>query len=71
MGEKIITLAEGKFFNSEFEIELNAPSRTGQYQEIHIQSNNFRFEVNSKDFHTYAIAILVAERALKESKGIK
>jgi len=71
MGEKIKTLSKGKLLNAEFEIELNHPTIKGQDEQIHIQSNKFRFELDKKDFIKYALSILVAEKNLKNLKGIK
>ena len=71
MGEKIKTLSAGSFLNSEFEIELNHPPLSGKDQQIHIQSNKFRFEMDKKDYIKYALSILVAEKNLKKMKDIK
>jgi hypothetical protein len=71
MGEKIKTLSRGKLLNAYFEIELNHPSSSGQDEQIHIQSNKFRFEMDKKDYIKYALSILVAEKNLKNLKGIK
>ena len=70
MGEKIKKLSEGKILNSEFEIELNRPSSFSQNEQIHIQSEKFRFELDKTDFVKYALSILVAERNLKNLKNI-
>jgi len=48
MGEKIKTLSKGKLLNADFEIELNHPPSSGQDQQIHIQSDKFRFEINNQ-----------------------
>ena len=71
MGEKIKTLSKGKLLNTDFEIELNHPPSSGQDQQIHIQSEKFRFEMDKKDYIKYALSILVAEKSLKNLKGIK
>ncbi len=71
MGEKIKTLSRGKLLNTDFEIELNHPTIIGQDQQIHIQSDKFRFEMDKKDYIQYALSILVAEKNLKSLKGIK
>jgi len=70
MGEKIKTLSKGKLLNTGFEIELNHPSSSGQDQQIHIQSDKFRFEMDRKDYLNYALSILVAEKNLKTLKKI-
>ena len=70
MGEKIKTLAKGKILNHKIEIELNHPLQKGQDQQIHIQANNYRFEMDKKEFIKYALSILIAEKNLKNMKGI-
>ena len=71
MGEKIKTLAKVKLLNKDFEIELNHPPIAGTDEQIHIQSDNFRFEIDKKDYIKYAISILVAEKNLKKMKGLE
>ena len=71
MGEKIKTLSRGKLLNSDFEIELNHPPLSGQDEQIHVQSDKFRFEMDKKDYLKYALAILVAEKNLKNLKRLK
>jgi hypothetical protein len=68
MGEKIDTLAVGKFHNQEIEIELNLPSGKGKSREVHIQTANGRFELVEKEFIQYASSILVAAIHLKVLK---
>lgn len=70
MGEKISTLAYGRALNSDFEIELNHPTIAGQDQQVHIQTGNFRFEMNKSDYIRYSMAILLAEKNLKKIKRI-
>lgn len=71
MGEIIKKLADGKLLGANIEIELNHPPASGQEQQIHIQSNKFRFEMDRSNFLKFATSILVAEKSLKYSKGIK
>jgi hypothetical protein len=71
MGEKIEVLSKGKILNSIFEIELNHPVVRGQDNQIHVQSNDVRLEIDEKDFLKYAFSILVAEKNLKNMKKIK
>ncbi|MCF6775584.1 hypothetical protein L3V83_03240 [Thiotrichales bacterium 19X7-9] len=71
MGEKIKTLSKGRLLNTNFEVELNHPTISGQDQQVHIQSNKFRFEMDKKDYVKYALSLLVAEKNLKHLKGIK
>jgi len=71
MGEKIKTLSKGKILSTSFEIELNHPPVSGQDQQVHIQSEKFRFEMDQKDYIQYALSVLVAEKNLKMLKGIK
>jgi hypothetical protein len=71
MGEIIKRLAKGKLLDSNIEIELNHPPAAGQDQQIHIQSEKFRFEMDKKDYLKFATSILVAAKNLKHSKGIE
>lgn len=71
MGEKIKTLSRGKLLNTDFEIELNHPPSSGKDEQIHIQSDKFRFEMDKKDYLKYALSVLVAEKNLKNLKGLK
>ena len=71
MGEKIKTLSKGKIFNSEYEIELNDPPSINKGRQVHIQSNNLRFEINEKEFIKFALTVLLAEKNLKTLKNIK
>lgn len=68
MGEKIKTLTKGRLLDKEFEIELNHPTVIGKEQQIHIQSNKFRFELEKSDYIKLAFSILVAEKNLKNLK---
>lgn len=70
MGEKIMTLARGELLNVECEIELNHATVPGQDQQVHIQTSKFRFEMDRKDYLRYALAVLVAERNLRNIKGL-
>lgn len=71
MGEKIKTLSKGKLLKNDFEIELNHPPVAGADEQVHIQSNKFRFEMDKKDYIKYAISILVAEKNLRKMKGLE
>jgi hypothetical protein len=71
MGEKIMTLSKGVIFKSEYEIELNSPPSINKDRQIHIQSSNFRFEINEKEFIKFALTVLLAEKNLKTLKNIK
>jgi hypothetical protein len=71
MGEKIKILSKGKLLNTDFEIELNHPPSKGQGQQIHLQAEKFRYEMDKKDYIKYALSILVAEKNLKTIKNLK
>lgn len=71
MGEKIKTLSAGQFLDKEIEIELNHPTVAGSDDQVHIQSDKFRFEMDKKDFIGYALSILAAEKNLKKIKGLE
>jgi len=71
VGEKIKTLSRGKLLAGEFEVELNHPPSSGCDQQIHIQSDKFRVEIDKKDYLKYALSVLVAEKNLKNLKDLK
>lgn len=71
MGEKIKILSKGKISKNNFEIELNSPISSGQDEQIHIQSNKVRFEMDKKDYIKYGLSILVAAKNLKILKRLK
>jgi len=70
MGEKIKTLSKGKLIGADFEVELNHSPGAELDEQIHIQSDKFRFEIYKKDYLKYALSVLVAERNLKNLKDI-
>lgn len=71
MGEKIKTLAEGKLFGSDFEIELNHHPSGDCERYIHIQSDKFRMEMAENEYIKYALLVVAAGEKLKRMKGIK
>lgn len=71
MGEIIKSIAKGKLIDSEVEIELNHPPVSGLDEQIHIQTDKFRFEMDKKDYIKYALSVLVAEKNFKNLKGLK
>ncbi|MDA8836188.1 hypothetical protein N9N53_04300 [Candidatus Pelagibacter bacterium] len=71
MGEKIKILSKGKISSNNFEIELNHPVSAEQDEQIHVQSNKVRFEMDKKDYIKYALSVLVAAKNLKILKGLK
>jgi hypothetical protein len=71
MGEKIKTISQGRILDTDFEIELNqAPSKFHD-QQVHIQSDKIRLEMDKAEFVAYGLSILIAEKNLKNLKGIK
>lgn len=70
MGEKIKTLSHGKISNKLIEIELNAPLQKGEDEQVHIQTDKLRIEMTKQEFIQYALSVLVAEKNLKNLKGI-
>lgn len=71
MGEKIKTLAKARFANYDVEIELNHPPVNGADEQVHIQTDKYRFEIDKTEYIEYAIAVLLAEKNLKKLKNIK
>ncbi len=71
MGEKIKTISRGNIYGVDLEIELNEPLIQKDDLQIHIQADKFRLEMNKKEFIAYGLSILVAEKNLKNLKGLK
>jgi hypothetical protein len=71
MGEKIKILSKGKILNEEFEVELNHPLSKGKSQQIHLQSQKFRVELDRKDYLKYGLSVLAAAKKIKILKRIK
>jgi len=71
LGEKIKILAKGKLFGSNIEIELNRPPSQGCDEQIHLQSEKLRLEIDKKDYIQYALTILFAENNLRRLKKLK
>ena len=71
MGEKIKTISRGRLLNTDFEIELNKPPSNSHEQQVHIQSDKIRFEMEKDEFIQYGLSILVAEKNLMNLKGMK
>lgn len=71
MGEKITNL--GKFFykGKKFNIELNHSSGSGKSYEIHLQSDDMRYELNETEFNQLSTCILLACENLKKLKKIQ
>lgn len=71
MGEKIASLSKIKFRGSNFEIEMNLPHSKGMKNDIHIQSDNFRFQCKEDDFYKLAANILLSREILRRIKKIE
>lgn len=71
MGEKIKKISQGKVLSTVFEIELNQPPSNSHDQQVHIQSDKIRLEMDKEEFIAYGLSILVAEKNLKNLKGMK
>ncbi|MBW3020739.1 hypothetical protein KY334_05560 [Candidatus Woesearchaeota archaeon] len=71
MGEKIKTILKGKLFNTNFEIELNHPPFRGLDEQVHIQSDKFRIEIDKNEYLQYAMSVLLARKNLKILKKIE
>lgn len=71
MGEKIRTLASGKLYAENVEIELNHPHSVGMPRDIHIQTDVARFQMNEREFAKLSLSVLYAKRRLKAMKKLK
>lgn len=71
MGEKITDLAIGTVLGARLEIELNHPNIEGQQRQVHLQSSDFRFELNQDEYIKCALVVLKAARNLKQLKNIQ
>ncbi len=70
MGEKIKSLGYFKYKGTDIEFELNSPPFLGLSEQIHIQSDSFRFEMSKSDFVKLSIVVLLAAENLKKLKGM-
>jgi len=71
MGEKIKILGQINVQNATFEIELNHPPSSGKPNQIHIQSENFRMELDEQEFIRFACAVRLAKEKLRRLKQIQ
>jgi len=70
MGEQIRVLARGKVLGREVAVELNHPFAHGGRQQVHLQADKFRVEMDKEEYLVYALAVLAAEHKLKVIKGL-
>ena len=70
MGEKIKKLGEIKIHGKLYDVELNEPNILTKPNQVHIQSEDFRFEINELDFYRMGLLIKIAEQKLKKIKSI-
>ena len=70
MGEKIKTLINSNLLGAEIEVEINKPVISGTEELVHIQTEDFRFELGKSNFEQFAIGLLLAEKKLRKYKGI-
>jgi hypothetical protein len=71
VGEKIVTLASGKFKDNVIDIELNYPPAPGLKRQVHIQSASFRLEFAEDEYLQLSTAVLVVAENLRRLKGFK
>ena len=71
MGEKISKLGQVHFMESVFELELNHPPSNGLPRQIHLQSDNFRMELDEDEFVRLVSAVRLAKEKLKRLKKIQ
>ena len=70
MGEKIRTLSRGKIHGVDFEVELNKAHAAHMPRDIHIQSNEFRYNLDEREYLHLALTVLNAKKKLEKLKGI-
>lgn len=70
MGEKISVLSSGAILGKKFEIELNTAHVQGMPRDVHIQSDQFRYQLNEHEFVRLALSILSARRRLVAMKEL-
>lgn len=71
MGEKIRTLANGKLGKTNIEIEENTPHSSKEKNDIHIQTNTFRYQMKSDSFIEAGLIFLSAAEKLSRLKKLK
>ena len=69
MGEKLKILSTGKLKDADLELELNKPDKINGLHSIHIQNDEFRFDLDEVEFLKLATGILSAKRKLLVLKG--
>jgi len=69
MGEKIKILTKCKIFGNDFDVELNHPLSKSRDQQIHIQSDKLRYEIDLKDYIKMALGTSLSGEQLKRMKG--
>lgn len=70
MGEKIATLGQIHFSECDLEVELNHPPSDGLPRQIHIQSDDFRMELDEDEFVRLICSVRLAKEKLKRLKKI-
>lgn len=70
MGEKILTLGSFPFRNVNIEVELNHPPSPGLPRQIHLQSEDFRIELDEEELLRLVSAVQLAKENLKRLKKI-
>jgi hypothetical protein len=71
LGEKIKSLGHIVVGGLGFEVELNYPPTPGLQQQIHIQSESFRIELDEDEFVRLVCAIRLAKEKLKRLKQLQ
>jgi hypothetical protein len=71
LGEKIKSIGHIVVDGLGFEVELNYPPAPGLPQQIHIQSKNFRIELDEDEFFRLVCAVRLAKEKLKRLKQLQ
>ncbi len=70
MGEKLRTLSKINLFGVEIEVELNKANRVGGLRDIHIQTPQFRVDMDEREYLKLASSVLWAKQHLRYLKGL-
>ncbi|GHU02872.1 hypothetical protein FACS1894147_05790 [Spirochaetia bacterium] len=72
MGEKLYVASEFQYRDIHLAVELNAGSAAAKYPlHVHVQNEQFRFDVTESDFMQMAAAICAAKKRLIENKHLQ
>jgi hypothetical protein len=70
MGEIIKVLSEGELEGKKYCIELNKPHAVHMPDSVHMQTDDFRWELSDAEFLHLSTIVMAAAKRIKEIKEI-